>query len=114
MYAQKGQCLDSASIGIYVEIPSALVIPNIFTPNGDGNNDIFFVKSTNLDKIDILIVDRWGRKVYELSSFTGNIAWDGKNQFGKESAAGVYLYTLTAIGKDGSTYDKQGTITLIR
>jgi gliding motility-associated-like protein len=101
-------------MSIEVEIPSTLIIPNIFSPNGDGANDLFFVKATNLDKIDILIIDRWGNKVYELSSSTGNIAWDGKNQYGKEVASGVYLYKLKASGKDGTSYDKQGTITLVR
>lgn len=114
MYAQKGECLDSAAMSIHVDIPSSLLVPNIFTPNGDGVNDLFFVKATNLDKIDFVVVDRWGNKVYELSSSTGNIEWDGKNQYGKESSAGIYFYTLTASGRDGTKYDKKGTITLIR
>ncbi|WP_317899541.1 DUF7948 domain-containing protein [Aurantibacillus circumpalustris] len=114
LFANKGDCRDSASIRITVDIPSELVIPNIFTPNGDGNNDLFFIKASNLNKIDMLIVDRWGTVVYELSSETGNIEWDGKNQQGKESAEGVYLYTLKANGKDGQSFNKNGSITLIR
>ena len=114
LFANKGKCMDSTSVFIQVEIPSDLVIPNIFTPNGDGSNDLFFVKATNLDKINIVIVDRWGHRVYEISSETGNIAWDGKNQYGKDVADGVYLYTLKASGKDGRTYNKQGNISLVR
>jgi len=114
LYSIKGECLDSALVNIKVEVPSELSIPNIFTPNGDGSNDLFFLKATNLEKIDMMITDRWGNKVYELNSSSGNVAWDGKNQFGKESPAGVYLYTLKASGAEGTSYDKKGTITLVR
>jgi|GEM_PF-441386 len=114
LFAVKGDCRDSASKVIHVEIPSALVVPNIFTPNGDGANDLFFVKATNLEAIDILIVDRWGHIIYQVSSDTGNIEWDGKNQYGKDAAEGVYIYKLKASGKDGQTYNKEGNISLVR
>ncbi|PBQ31805.1 hypothetical protein CNR22_08500 [Sphingobacteriaceae bacterium] len=114
MYARKGECLDSSMVRISVEIPSTLEIPNIFSPNGDGSNDLFFLRASNLSAIDIMITDRWGNAVYELKSSTGNVAWDGKNLYGKEAASGVYLYTLKATGTDGSKYDKKGTITLVR
>ena len=114
LYTNKGNCSDTAALFLSVDIPSELVIPNIFTPNGDGSNDLFFVKATNLDKIDILIVDRWGNTIYEMSGNTGNVAWDGKNAQGKDAAEGVYLYTLKASGKDGQGFNKQGTITLVR
>jgi gliding motility-associated-like protein len=114
MFATKGACLDTASKVIKVEIPSSLTIPNVFTPNGDGVNDLFFLKASNLAEITMTVFDRWGHLVYELTSKTGNIEWDGKNQEGKESAAGTYFYTLKATGTDGSAYDKKGTITLIR
>jgi flagellar hook assembly protein FlgD len=52
--------------------------------------------------------------VFDLTSSTGNIAWDGKNQEGKECAAGTYFYSINATGKDGSTYDKKGTVSLYR
>jgi gliding motility-associated-like protein len=114
LFSKKGECFDTATVVIRVDIPSELVIPNIFTPNGDGKNDLFFVKAKNLDNIDIIIVDRWGKTVYELVSGTGNIEWDGKNMQGNDAAEGVYLYKLKASGRDGSTYDKQGNITLVR
>ncbi len=107
-------CVDSAFKVIKVELPSKLEIPNVFTPNGDGSNDVFFLKTSNLAEITCLIFDRWGNKVYDLTSSTGNIAWDGKNQEGKESAAGTYFYIIKATGKDGTTYDKKGNVSLYR
>ncbi len=114
LFAVKGTCLDTAEKTIVVDIPSELEIPNVFTPNGDGANDLFFLKASNLSEINILIFDRWGHKVYDLFSDKGNIAWDGKNQAGEEVADGTYFYIITATGKDGSTYNKKGTVSLYR
>jgi gliding motility-associated-like protein len=113
-YISKGTCIDTSINYILVELPSALEIPNVFTPNNDNVNDVFLLKATNLEEISILIYDRWGHKVYELTSDKGNIAWDGKNQLGREVAEGTYLYILKAKGSDGGSYEKKGNITLIR
>ncbi|MDI1354470.1 MAG: gliding motility-associated C-terminal domain-containing protein [bacterium] len=114
LFVTKGSCMDTVIKTIYVEIPSDLEVPNVFTPNGDNVNDIFFLKASNLTEIHMFIFDRWGQKVYEINSTSGNISWDGKNQNGKEVADGTYYYTLKASGKDGLSYDKNGTISLIR
>ncbi|PBQ34296.1 hypothetical protein CNR22_21810 [Sphingobacteriaceae bacterium] len=114
LYATKGTCLASKQRVINVDIPSVLEIPNVFTPNQDGVNDLFYIKASNLTDIKAVIFDRWGKTVYELHSKSGNIEWDGKNLQGKEAAEGVYFYTIKATGKDASTYDKKGTISLFR
>lgn len=114
LFVNAGGCADTASIRIKVDLPSRLIVPNVFTPNGDNANDVFFVDAINLAFIHIKIVDRWGHLVYELESESGNISWDGKNQQGKNCSDGTYMYTITASGSDGETYDQSGTITLIR
>jgi gliding motility-associated-like protein len=114
LYAFKGSCHDTAMRTVSVDIPSKLEVPNVFTPNGDGVNDIFFLKVTNLTDIDASIYDRWGHKVYSLNSTTGNIAWDGTTQTGSKASAGVYFYTIKGTGKDNKSYDDKGTITLYR
>jgi gliding motility-associated-like protein len=114
LFAQKGSCMDTAFQVVKVDIPSKLEIPNVFTPNGDGSNDVFFLKAANLTDITAVIFDRWGNKVYEVASSTGNIAWDGKNQQGKECPAGTYFYAIKASGKDGESYDKKGNVSLFR
>jgi gliding motility-associated-like protein len=114
MFVVKGTCTDSMSKYVVVDVPSVLEIPNVFTPNGDNVNDLFFLKTSNLQEITVLIYDRWGHKVYDVYSDTGNIAWDGKTKEGKEVADGTYFYIITAIGKDGSEYNKKGTLSLLR
>lgn len=114
LYVGKGACMDTSYHVIKVDIPSALDIPNVFTPNDDGVNDVYFLKTSNLTSIEMSIYDRWGHLTYELKSGNGNVLWDGKNQYGKECAEGTYFYTLKATGKDGTTYDKKGTINLYR
>jgi gliding motility-associated-like protein len=115
LFASKGDCIEQIQKTINVDVPSSLVVPNVFTPNGDGVNDIFFLKTSNLTELSALIYDRWGHQVYELNnSTTGNISWDGKNQLGKEVAEGTYYYIIKAQGKDGVPYEKKGTISLYK
>lgn len=114
MFAHKGACSDTVYKVIVVDIPSKMEVPNVFTPNGDNNNDIFFIKVANLTEITAIIYDRWGNKVYELTTDKGNIAWDGKNMTGKEAPEGTYFYIITAKGKDGVTFDKKGNVSLFR
>lgn len=111
---QKGTCIDSEIKLITVELPSKIEVPNVFTPNGDGSNDIFKLRASSLEEIGITIFDRWGAVVYELISDTGNFAWDGKNQFGKDCASGTYFYILKAKGRDGEEYELKGNVSLYR
>lgn len=113
-FSRKGACLDTVKKVIFVDIPSKLVIPNVFTPNGDNSNDVFFIKAANLSEISAIIYDRWGNKVYELTTDKGNIAWDGKNMTGKDAPDGTYFYIITAKGKDGQDYDSKGNVSLYR
>lgn len=114
LFANKGQCQSVRKRLIYVQIPSTLEVPNIFTPNGDGINDVFFLNASALANVYISITNRWGELVYELESETGNIAWKGQNQRGQDVSEGVYFYNLKAKGLDGESYEQQGTVTLIR
>jgi gliding motility-associated-like protein len=114
IFSNKGLCQAVSKKTIVVDIPSKLEVPNVFTPNGDGSNDIFFLSAANLTEITALIFDRWGNKVYELTSNTGNIAWDGKNQTGKDVAEGTYFYVITAKGKDDQAYNTKGNLSLYR
>lgn len=115
LYVSKGQCFDTETQVIHVEVPSKLEVPNVFTPNGDGSNDLFFVRMASLNEINLRVYDRWGNLVYEvLNSKNGNVEWDGTNLYGKDCAEGTYYYTVTASGKDGKVYDSKGTISLFR
>lgn len=114
LIATKGSCVDSVKQVIVVDIPSNLKVPNVFTPNGDGVNDKFLLLTQNLTNIEAFIYDRWGNLVFEMTTDKGNIEWDGKNQYGKESAAGTYFYVIKAKGKDDKEYEEKGTVSIYR
>jgi gliding motility-associated-like protein len=115
LYAHKGECVAKDRAVIVVDVPSQMIIPNVFTPNNDGVNDLFFLqRSGNMQRITASIYDRWGNKVYEIDSGTGQIEWDGNNQFGKPAPSGTYFYIITGEGRDGKQYDEKGSLSLIR
>jgi gliding motility-associated-like protein len=114
LVAKKGSCLDTTYKIIKVEAPSNVEVPNIFTPNKDGVNDVFRLIASNLSDVHVIIFDRWGNRVYEVESNTGNFAWDGKNLQGKDCAEGVYFYVIHAKGKDDKAYEFKGHVTLMR
>jgi gliding motility-associated-like protein len=83
-------------------------IPNVFTPNGDGKNDAFYIKNLcNYDAFFIKIFNRWGRVIYE--STDPDFRWDGTTKNGDEASDGVYYYVMHA-----KTKDWHGYIDLIR
>ncbi|MBA4303832.1 MAG: hypothetical protein C0424_06365 [Sphingobacteriaceae bacterium] len=96
----------------YVYIDSvALVLPNAFTPNGDGTNDVFIGLARNFRSLDFRVYDRWGSRVF--NAVSTEIRWDGKCD-GEPCIAGVYPYVLEGVGRNGRPYRFTGTINLIR
>jgi gliding motility-associated-like protein len=83
-------------------------LPNSFTPNGDGRNDVFVISGANSCEVaELIIFNRWGKQVFRTTDLSGY--WDGTGPDGTPVEPGVYVYRLT-----GKTYDRMGTITLIR
>jgi len=93
-------------------IVSSLSVPNVFTPNSDGINDVFKIQGSNIQTLTCSIYDRWGGKVWELKNPLEN--WDGRNPTGMPCNDGVYFYVLDATGEDGKSYHKTGFVQLIR
>ena len=91
---------------------SEIKTPNIFTPNNDGINDTFKIITKNITTLNCKIYDRWGVLVNELTKF--NEAWDGRTTSGVQCSAGVYYYTITAIGEEGREYNEKGVLELIK
>jgi gliding motility-associated-like protein len=110
--ASSGSCTSTSSVVIVVEDGFSLEIPNVFTPNSDGANDLFTVKSTGVKEISLQIFNRWGEKLYE---FTGpKASWDGLSPNGLQVPEGTYFFFIKATGFDSSEVEKQGTINLFR
>lgn len=111
LIASNGSCVDSISTTIIVDSETTIVIPNVFSPNGDGANDGFFIKSTGLESLNCDIFNRWGQLMYKLTST--NEKWDGTNN-GNLVPDGTYFYILVAKGYDGKDYNYQGSLSLFR
>lgn len=92
---------------------SKLEVPNAFTPNGDGINDVFRVKEghRSLVQFRAIVVNRWGKKVAEWTD--PNDGWDGRVG-GSEAPDGAYYLMITARGADGRNYNIKKTINLLR
>jgi gliding motility-associated-like protein len=104
-------CTDTATQTIYVINDSAAWVPNVFTPNGDGKNDIFNLIGKGISEIDAHIFNRWGTEIYNWSSMSNG--WNGKNS-GSDSPEGVYYYLIKLKYSSGKHATLNGTVTLIR
>ncbi len=102
-----------------VNLPPKVNVPNAFSPNGDGLNDIFFAQGifiqnlTGKSAIDYLlrIYDRWGQLLFETNDI--NKGWDGTYN-GQAMEVGVYVYDLRATGNNRQRYNYKGTFHLMR
>ncbi len=99
---------DSMTVDIST---SGISVPNVFTPNGDGQNDEFRVGYKSLVSFQCWVYNRWGRKVYYWNN--PQKGWDGTIN-GVPASPGPYFYVIKALGADGITHNTQGDINLLR
>lgn len=88
-----------------------LYLPNAFSPDNDGVNDILYVRGIYIEELEFLIFDRWGNLVFETRD--QSIGWDGTYN-GKKLDPGVFAYYLKIVCYNKVNYVKKGNITLIR
>jgi gliding motility-associated-like protein len=86
-------------------------VPNVFTPNGDGKNDLLHVYGNYIDKVEMHIFNQWGQQIAVITDKTQG--WDGKHK-GTAQPIGVYVYVLKAELSTGKTVNLKGSITLLR
>ena len=111
-------CMDDDSLTLYLEYGYDVYIPNIFSPNGDGINDLFLIGGgPEIKEIaELVIYDRWGNEVHSASSLLlgdHTRAWDGTVK-GKGLNPGVFAYKIIVLYQDGSSKIEYGDITLVR
>ncbi|MAT54266.1 MAG: hypothetical protein CMN32_07265 [Saprospirales bacterium] len=108
-------CIAVRQITIYVVSPDCrepnIFVPNAFTPNGDGNNDVLYVRSNIIESMEFAIYNRWGQKVFETTE--QSIGWDGTYK-GQELPNDVFGYYLKAKCFNGEEFFKKGNISLMR
>jgi gliding motility-associated-like protein len=108
---------DSIFISNYILVdscnttPTSVIIPNVFSPNGDGQNDLFGISGSGIVSVKADIYNRWGSLIFSAQQL--NEGWDGRTTAGTECSEGTYFYILVVETNDESVIHK-GTLTLIR
>ncbi len=115
LYVTYDSSSDAELIGsITVSISTSILeMPNAFSPNGDGVNDIYKAKDTHRSIVEFhaYIFNRWGQKLYEWTDIDGG--WDGTFN-GKDVPDGVYYVLVKARGADGTKYNIKRDVNLLR
>jgi gliding motility-associated-like protein len=106
-------CSVSEQIVVGVDNNLILFVPNAFTPNNDGINDLLKVFGISVKTINFNVFNRWGEKVYGVETDDLNQGWDG-TYLGKMLPPDVFTYYLSAIFDDGQTKQLKGSVTLVR
>jgi len=107
-------CTDTTLQKINIKEITTLYVPNAFTPDGDGLNDVFMPVGIGIDNegYHFMIFNRWGELVFE--SFDINKGWDGKTFSGEKAYDGVYTWLLIYNEIDSYNQKRTGTVTLLR
>jgi gliding motility-associated-like protein len=103
--------IDTLTIIVSPFPDAIIVVPNIITPNADGDNDLFFMPVTYGATINVLVLNRWGQVMTEQKDFTAR--WDGKWN-GNDAVDGTYFYRYVITDKNGKEYKGQSTLTVVR
>lgn len=102
-------CYDTVSQVISIELLP--VLPTGFTPNGDGENDVFIIRGGPFKTVDFKVYSNWGDLIF--TSDDATIGWDGTYK-GENAPVGVYSWTFVVEMGNGQTIKKSGDVTLLR
>lgn len=108
-------CSDTAYVTIVVVEPNQPMIidfPNIFTPNGDHNNDFFEFASSNVASLEVVVTNRWGNLMFKTTDI--HFKWDGTMPNGEQASEGVYFYQYKVTGLLGEYLEGQKFLHLIK
>ncbi len=106
-----GGCTSSHAEQICILSSTRAFVPDAFSPNGDGSNDLLYVRAPGVSEMIFQVYDRWGGLVFEASDV--DQGWDGSTRQGK-APSGVYVYVLDAVMMDGESVQMTGDVTLLR
>ena len=118
MVVDSNGCVAEDKIWIKVKGKPDVYVPNIFTPDGDGLNDYFYIKTgsgvKNIKRL--MIYDNWGEKLFDKKNLRINVpidGWNGKFK-GRNVNSGVYVYVFELELEDDSIYRIAGDVTIIK
>lgn len=102
-------CTDTICRVEIISMPPS--VPSGFTPNGDGQNDIFYVYGGPFKELDFKIYNNWGELIFQSNKQSDG--WDGtRNNI--DQPIGVYVYVVTGVTEDGESHKLSGDVTLLR
>ena len=104
-------CEATADKLITVYRENELIVPNAFSPNGDGINDLFRFDGVNIRQIELQVFDRWGQKMFD-GKGDKTLGWNGEYK-GKKMELGVYVYQATVYFADDTKEFVKGNVTLL-
>ncbi len=104
-------CTATAKLTVEVGPQGDVLIPNLFSPNGDGVNDVFFIYANHVRDLNLKIFNRWGEKVFETNNMLSG--WDGTYK-GVLQMPGIYTYTAELVFLNNAKFFKSGTVTMTR
>ncbi|MCB9225193.1 MAG: PKD domain-containing protein [Crocinitomicaceae bacterium] len=109
----KNNCVDTTCKIIIVYDPLQFSPINVFTPNGDGDNDefTFVYRADAVSEFKCTVVNRWGKTVVEFDNITDT--WDGTDKSGSKVTDGVYFYVYEGVADNGTLFSGQGTVTIV-
>lgn len=107
-----GGCKQNTSLPVSATTLSDKVfVPNSFSPNGDGKNDVLYVYGSAIKELKFMVFNQWGQKVFETADMSRG--WDGTYN-GKALPVGVYVYVSRVLLTTGQEINKKGSVNLIR
>jgi gliding motility-associated-like protein len=117
-FVDSNGCRNSGQIQVIVVCPNANVfVPNTFSPNGDGSNDVFYVRGRGLERVKTLrIFNRWGEVVFEQNNFPVNdplYGWNGTHK-GNKPHPDVYVYQVEVFCENSDIIRFEGNVALIQ
>lgn len=108
----QGICSDTIIRSILVKADEWVKLPDAFTPNGDGVNDLFLPVGSGVQSFEMTFFDKWGRKLKETNALQD--AWDGLDKKGKTVLPGVYAYKMRVVFDSGFVLERAGGVILLR
>jgi gliding motility-associated-like protein len=90
---------------VFVKLEAKVTkFPSIFTPNGDGSNDVYFVKAENINDFQLLIIDQNNREMFRSNAPGEQEGWNGRDKSGDEAPSGSYAAIVTGKDQNGKNF----------
>ena len=105
-------CPDTSSTNVRINPETLIFVPNAFTPDGNGTNEVFKPTAVGLKTYDFRIYNRWGQEIFSTSD--PNIGWDGTFKSGNKANSGAYSWRIFAKGQNDRLISKTGVVVLMR